>query len=87
MASKKISKNDKLKYYWARNGRKYRGMMVVFFVLLGGFALSTMNPILATLFPELIGGVLVAYGIYCGGNVASKFTINKLISKDTPPLP
>jgi hypothetical protein len=75
--TKAISNKSALKYAWARNGRKYRGMMLVFLSLLVGFCLSMLNPVLITLYPHLTGSILVGYAIYCGGNVASKFMARK----------
>lgn len=62
-----------LKYYWAKNGRKYRGMLLLFIFLLLGLLVATHLPVAAALYTEYVTGLLASYAVYCGGNVARAF--------------
>jgi hypothetical protein len=79
------SKTDK-----APDGRKYRMGILMMLVLLGGFALAGVNPVLASLYPELITGLGIIYLTYCGGNVGNKWVLGKkggLTMNSEPPKP
>ncbi len=60
-----------------KNGRKYRMTQLGILVLLVGFGASTLNPVLATLYPQLVTGVLGLIVIYHGGNVGNKWVVGK----------
>lgn len=70
--SKKV-KDGSLKYYWAKNGRKYRGMILVFIFLLLGLLVASQIPVAGALYTEFVAGILASYTVYCGGNVARAF--------------
>ena len=58
-------------------GRKYRLALISLLILLAGFGVSAVNPVLASLYPQLITGVISVLFVYCGGNVANKIVLKK----------
>jgi hypothetical protein len=54
------------------DGRKYRMGIIMMFVLLAGFGLAGLNPVLTSLYTELITGCSLLYFTYCSGNVSNK---------------
>jgi len=59
------------------DGRKYRMSIICLFVLLAGFGVAGLNPVFVKLYSELITAVLGVLFVYCGGNVANKWSIGK----------
>lgn len=60
-----------------KDGRKYRMAMILILVILAAFALCIMNPVLASVFGEVVGGLVGIYIVYCGGNIGSKIALGK----------
>ena len=66
------------------DGRKYRLAIISLLIVLAGFGLAALNPVLATVLPELITGVLGINIVYNGGNVGNKL-VTKKKNKNLPP--
>ena len=59
------------------DGRKYRLGIIMMLVFLGGFALTGINPVLATVYAELVTGCGIIYLTYCGHNVGNKWVLGR----------
>jgi hypothetical protein len=67
------------------DGRKYRLVIFSMALILGAFGLTALNPVLATLFPEFITGIISLNFLYMGGNVSNKWVLNKAGKLTLPP--
>lgn len=59
------------------DGRKYRLAFLSMMLMLAGFALSGINPVWESAYPEFISGVLGICLLYFGGNVSNKIVLKK----------
>ena len=59
------------------DGRKYRLSILCLLIILAGFGVSTLSPVLAGLFSELVAAVLGILFVYSGGNVAKTWAVGK----------
>ena len=59
------------------DGRKYRLALICLLVLLAGFGVGGLSPVFVKLYPDLITAVLGVLFLYCGGNVANKWSVGK----------
>jgi len=59
------------------NGRKFTMGLICILVVLAGFALTLVSPILTKVYVDLVGGVVGVYLVYCGGNVSNKWVLSK----------
>lgn len=69
------------------NGRKYKLTLISLLLLVAGFTLTTVNPLLAKVYAEFTGGIIGILLVYCGGNVSNKWVLGKAqgASVDDPP--
>lgn len=65
-------KQDKLP-----DGRKYRLAVIMMLVMLVGFGLAGLNPVMSALYPQLLTGLTAIYFTFCGGNIGSKWVTGK----------
>lgn len=59
------------------NSRKYRMGLICMIVIMGLGSLILVNPLFIEVLPTMIGAIVTVYGIYCGMNVANKWTLGK----------
>jgi threonine/homoserine/homoserine lactone efflux protein len=59
------------------DGRKYKLALIVMAIMLGAFALCTVNPVLLKALDSFLAGLGTIYLLYCGGNVTTKWVANK----------
>lgn len=59
------------------NSRKYRMGLISMIVVMGLGSLILINPLFIEVLPTMIGAIVTVYGIYCGMNVANKWTLGK----------
>lgn len=59
------------------NSRKYRMGLISMIVIMGLGGLILINPLFMEVIPTMIGAIVTVYGIYCGMNVANKWTLGK----------
>lgn len=59
------------------NSRKYRMGLISMIVIMGLGSLILINPLFMEVIPTMIGAIVTVYGIYCGMNVANKWTLGK----------
>lgn len=59
------------------DGRKYRLAIISLVIVLTGFGVACINPILAKLYSELVAAVLGILFVYSGGNVAKEWANGK----------
>lgn len=65
------------------NGRKYKLALVSFLVLVGSFAIVSLDPkpILIDLFSDLVTGIFLIDTAYMGGNVANKWATKRPLTQ------
>ena len=59
------------------NSRKYRMGLIAMIVIMGLGSLVFISPLFLESLPAMIGAIVTIYGIYCGMNVANKWTLGK----------
>ncbi len=69
------------------NGRKYRMTLIAMLIILAGYGLTVLNPVLQTSYAELAGGIVGLVLVYCGGNVSNKFVLTRPGREPPPDVP
>ncbi|MFH0896522.1 MAG: hypothetical protein V1850_00530 [Candidatus Bathyarchaeota archaeon] len=70
--------------YNTLGSRKYRGLLLIILSIFAAGSLVFINPLFTQVVDTMIGGMVAAYGIYCGLNVANKYALGKI---NPPPSP
>lgn len=55
------------------NGRKFKLTLLTLFLATAGFAVTAVVPVLASVYSELVSGLIGILLVYAGGNVGAKF--------------
>ena len=59
------------------NSRKFKFGIITSLAIILTSLLVLVNPVFAQLYPTIAGSLITVYGIYCGMNVANKYTLGK----------
>lgn len=64
-----------------RENRKFKLTFIAFLLITAGWLTTSINPVLASSYSELVTGVMGVFMLYLGGNVGSQFVFNKFNQK------
>lgn len=59
------------------NSRKFQMGLLTLLLIVISSALILLNPLFVELYATLVGGLVTTFGLYCGMNVANKWTLGK----------
>lgn len=65
-----------------KSSRKLQLGMYSLLLIFASGLLAALNPIFLTIIPVMVSGFVGIFAIYCGGNVANKHVVGKILSQN-----